>query len=305
MTRSLQDRATVVPHPTRRKTIVVTAGDSKVMPMLQGLIRSLEAFPERQDIEIGCLDVGQTAADRAWLSTRDIVLAEPTTHLGVPLERLKPYERAFVARPFLRDYFPGRDIYIWIDSDVWLQGWWVIDAYCRGALDTGMAIAHERERAYAFQGWLWAWFAKHMVLGYGPLDAAWLLSRPHLNSGLFAMRADSPHWDLWVSHYQAAWERTGTFNPHDQFSINRFVHGGAWLGPQVRTTLLDPRYNWICDRGQPMWNDFEAALCEPYPPYRVIGAVHLAGPGKTTRYIIRRTGGGSFSAQLFQGVRPP
>jgi len=51
-----------------------------------------------------------------------------------------------VARLFLRDYFPGRDIYIWVDADIWLQGWWVIDAHRQGALETGMAIAHERER---------------------------------------------------------------------------------------------------------------------------------------------------------------
>lgn len=295
-----------MPIPAARlKTIIITAGDSKVMPTLQGLIRSLEAFPERQDVEIGCLDVGQAAEDRAWLAAHSVVVAEPTTHLGVPIERLKPYERAFVARPFLRDYFPGRDIYVWIDSDVWLQGWWVIDAYCQGALQTGMAIAHERERAYVFQGWLLAWFAKHMVLGYGSLDGAWLLSRPHLNAGLFAMRSDSPHWALWVHHYKAAWDRTGTFNPHDQFSINRLVHGGLMSRPKVKTTILAPRYNWICDRGPPMWNDAEGALCEPYPPYRSIGAVHLAGPGKTTAYEIRRTGGGSFNALLLQGVKPP
>ncbi len=144
-----------------------------------------------------------------------------------------------------------------------------------------------------------------MVLGYGAADAAWLLSRPHLNAGLFAMRADSPHWDLWVRHYQAAWDRTGTFNPHDQFSINRFVHGGLFARPEIRTTILPPRYNWICDRGPPMWNDDEHVLCEPYAPFAAIGAVHLAGPGKSTTYDIRRTRGGSFKAMLLQGVQPP
>ncbi len=288
-----------------RKIIIITGGDSKVMPVLQGLIRSLEAFEERKSVEIGCLDVGQTDVDRAWLTDRNVIVVEPTTHLGVPTERLKPYERAFVARPFLRDYFPGRDIYVWIDSDVWLQGWWVIDAYCKGAVSTGMAIAHERERAYVVQAWLLAWFAKHMILGYGVLNAAWLLSRPHLNAGLFAMRADSPHWDLWVQHYQSAWNRTGTFNPHDQFSINRLVYGTPFSPANVQTTILPPRYNWICDRGTPMWNDTDNTLCEPYPPYNTIGAVHLAGPGKTTEYTVKRTGGGSFDAYLLQGLKPP
>ena len=274
------------------------------MPSLRGLISSLQSFPECAEVAIGCLDVGQSDVDRSWLTSQGVLIATPTTHLGVPMDRLKPYERAFVARPFLRDYFPGYDIYIWIDSDVWLQGWWVIDAYCEGARRTGFAIAHERERAYVFQGWLLAWFAKHMVHGYGWLNAAWLLSRPHLNAGLFALRADSPHWALWVQHYQAAWDRTGVFNPHDQFSINRLVHGGFLRRPKAETSILPPRYNWICDRGTPMWDDDAALLCEPYAPYRPIGALHLAGPGKTKAYTVKRTRGGSFEARLVYGVSP-
>jgi hypothetical protein len=53
-----------------------------------------------------------------------------------------------------------------------------------------------------------------------------------------------------------------------------------------------------------MWNDAEETLCEPYPPYRTIDAIHLAGPGKTRSYNVRRTGGGSFEAMLLQGVKP-
>ena len=83
------------------------------------------------------------------------------------------------------------------------------------------------------------------------------------------------------------------------------VYGGALTRPKVKTTILPPRFNWICDRGPPMWNDTEDTLCEPYPPYRTIGAVHLAGPGKTKTYRTRRSGGGSFEAMLFQGVAPP
>ena len=87
------------------RTIVITAGDSKVMPTLKGLINSLQSFPQHGTVALGCLDVGQNDEDRAWLTEHDVLLVQPTTHLGVPNTRLKPYERAFVARPFLRDYF--------------------------------------------------------------------------------------------------------------------------------------------------------------------------------------------------------
>ena len=290
---------------TPLRTILITGGDTKVMPVLQGLIRSLESFPERSTVSIGCLDVGQTEADRQWLTDHDISVVSPRSHMGIPLDRLRPYELAVLARPFLPSYFPGFDIYIWIDSDIWLQGWWVIDAYRQGAIDTGFAISHERERAYHFQGWLFGWFAKHMMQGYGPFDAAWLLSRPHLNAGLFAMRADSPHWNQWAELYKRAYDRTGKLTPHDQFSLNRLAYGGMFEKPKLQATILPPRYNWICDRGPPMWSDEANALCEPYAPFRPIGTVHLAGPGKTTRYTIRRTGGGSFEALLLQGLKPP
>jgi len=45
-------------------------------------------------------------------------------------------------------------------------------------------------------------------------------------------------------------------------------------------------------------------FCEPRAPFRPIGAMHLAGPAKRTRYTIRRSGGGSFTSCLIKGARP-
>jgi hypothetical protein len=54
-----------------------------------------------------------------------------------------------------------------------------------------------------------------------------------------------------------------------------------------------------------MWNDEMQEFCEPYPPYRPIGALHLAGPGKRTVYRIKRTGGADFNAMIRFGMAPP
>jgi hypothetical protein len=53
-----------------------------------------------------------------------------------------------------------------------------------------------------------------------------------------------------------------------------------------------------------MWNDDLHAFCKPYAPFEPIGAMHLAGPAKKTRYDIRRTGGGTFSTYLTHGASP-
>jgi len=48
---------------------------------------------------------------------------------------------AFLVRPYLREYFPCYDIYLWIDSDVWLQSPDMLRALIEGAARKGMAIA--------------------------------------------------------------------------------------------------------------------------------------------------------------------
>ncbi len=69
--------------------------------------------------------------------------------------------------------------------------------------------------------------------------------------------------------------------------ISRFVHGGGLSYSAVAATILPPSCNWICARGLPTWNDATGALCGPCSLYRTVGAVHLAGTGKTKAYSIR------------------
>ncbi len=273
------------------------------MPFLRGMIGSLAPALARPGMHAACFDLGLSAVDKAWLAARRVMVATPRPHLGVgdghPVALL-----SFLARPFLQEYFPGYDVYLWVDSDVWFQDPAVTDRYVAGALSHGMAIAHERERAYRFQPWLLGWTAKHFLLGYGPATAAYLLTRRHLNAGLFALRADAPQWARWADRYAAAIRRTGALVPHDQFALNHALYGS---GPNRRgdqAALLDPTCNWICDRGVPMWNDEAAAFCKPYAPHAPIGALHLAGPAKRQVYSIRRTGGGTFQTCLVQGASP-
>ena len=298
----MMDALSSAPPP---RVLVVSASDSRFMPFLRGMIGSLDEVLDRGEAELACFDLGLDRADRAWLADRGAIVAAPRAHLGVQAGEHGPALLSFLARPFLQEYFPGYDVYVWIDSDVWLQDPAVLGRYVAGALASGMAVTHERERGYRFQAWLFGWTAKHMLLGYGPAAAAHLLRRPHVNAGFFAVRAGAPHWDAWVRRYAAALERTGALVPHDQFALNHAIHGDMLGKPDVAATaLLDPGCNWICDRGVPMWNDEAGAFCKPYPPYEPIGAIHLAGPAKRTAYDIRRTGGGSFQTYILRGAAP-
>ena len=285
------------------KLLIVSSSDTKFFGLLKDMILSLERLARLPSstlppYALGIVDLGLSDDDRAWLAERDARIVAPRPHMGAgSLDR--PLELAFLVRPFLPEYFPDFEIYCWIDSDVWLQNEEAVRALVDGAAAEGMAIAHENERAYRFQRWLFLWTAKHFVLGYGAFRGAWLLTKPHLNAGMFAIRAGAPHWAAWARRYKAAIERTGKITPHDQFALNQAIYQD-----RLPTRLLDAGANWICDRGVPMWNDEAGAFCRPYAPHRIISALHLAGPGKRTAYRIERTGGGNFTTMIRYGAAP-
>ena len=281
------------------RVLVVSACDHRFMPLLRDMIASIMPALRRDHYEMACFDIGLTYDDLNWLTRQNINIATPTAQFGIDVADHSLALLSFLSRPFLRDHFPGFDVYLWIDSDVWLQDVAVLDHYIDGALESGFAITHETERAYRLQLWLLAWTTKHFLLGYGAVATAGLLSRRHLNAGMFAATADAPQWDEWAACYAAAIRRSGKLVPHDQFALNQALYRAS---PQA--ALLDPSNNWICDRGVPMWNDEAAAFCKPYAPFDTIGALHLAGPAKHTRYNVRRTGGGSFESFLVRGASP-
>ena len=290
--------------PSNPRVLVVSASDARFMPFLRGMLASIAPRLAEPHVSAACFDIGLSGADRDELAAMGVAVASARAHLGVDPQGVRPALLSFLARPFLPEYFPGFDVYLWIDSDVWLQDVAVFDAYVAGALASGMAIAHERTPAYRFQRFLLLWTGKHFLRGYGPLATAWLLTRRHVNAGFFAISATAPHWEAWARRYAAAISRTGDLVPHDQFALNHALYPLPRGRARLPVCLLPPSCNWICDRGVPMWSDDAGAFCEPMAPYAPIGALHLAGPAKSKRYDIRRTGGGAFNTCILRGAAP-
>ena len=284
------------------RVLIVSASDTRFMPLLQSLIASLEPLLERPGYDFACFDIGLNDDDRRWLASYTDKVQLPGAHFGLSAANYKPAHLSFLARPFLREYFPGYDVYVWIDSDIWIQDPTVIVSYVLGAMKGGMAITHEEERAYKFQFELFGWTAKHFLLGYGPFMATYLLLRAHVNAGMFAMAADAPQWAAWADRYERAIRRTGALVPHDQFALNRALHAGDKLCKS--TVLLDPSCNWICARGAPMWDDERGVYCKPYAPYEPIKVLHLAGPAKQIASVVKQTKGGSFTSFILRGSSP-
>lgn len=285
------------------RTIIITGSDGGYFPLLQDAVCSITDLPQSRDVHIGVLDFGLDAAQREWLADLDVVVVEPDYPTGTPAALAMPKNLGYLTRPYLRDYFSGYERYLWLDADAWLQGWDAVVDLERGADQSGLAIAHERERSYDFQAWLVAWNTKHYLRGYGMRDGLRLAAnRNRVNNGVFCLTADAPHWALWQDAMADAVRRSGSAIPHDQFSLNRLL-----LLEGLPAKILDPSHNWICGRGLPMWDDARNLFCVPRPDYRALSVVHLAGArAKSGTFDIRTTGGGVLTTGLrYSGRKPP
>ena len=68
----------------------------------------------------------------------------------LPARRVRGREslEANLCGPFIPDYFPGYDVYVWLDADTWVADWEAIDLYVTGAARMALAITAQTDRAY-------------------------------------------------------------------------------------------------------------------------------------------------------------
>jgi lipopolysaccharide biosynthesis glycosyltransferase len=120
-------------------TIIVTAADSKFFELVQGTILSIREKPQGHSVDIGFLDVGCTPEQLQWIGQYVDHIVEPGWNYDIPdIDRQPKYLKALVSRPFLPEYFPGYEVYIWIDADAWVQDWSAIELLALGAKQKGL-----------------------------------------------------------------------------------------------------------------------------------------------------------------------
>lgn len=271
----------------QKKAVIVTAADGGYFDLLNGMIQSVRRFDDWRDVAIVVFDVGFLPEQRTALEKDGIRLIEPKWHFGLSDDVAKSYERAALVRFFIHDYLPEYEYSLWLDPDLWLQDSDVLERMLDGADKTGAAIAHESDRLYRFQGWLWAWNLKHKIVGSGLKNGLILMAKPSYNLGLYCLKVDAPHWEPWRQRFERALGRTMRVTPYEQFAFNEVIHVD-----KIPTVELASSDNWICDRCPPVWDDQASRFCRPEAPYPPLSILHLAGPAKNRTYEIALKGGG-------------
>lgn len=276
--------------------IIVTGGDAGFYSLLRDALNSLKdrgvAAP------VGVLDVGLAPEQRRALEADGYRVVEAQWDIDFPARRKFPgHFRALTARPFLRRYFPGHDIYLWLDGDTWVQDAEAIALYFDVAREGKLAIAPHIGRSYiSFNKWQRPRFNTLMFReyrrGWGWRIANKLGRHPIAVAGIFALRADAPHWELWERAMRHGLQRQPTLL-REQTALNYVIHHD-----KAPVGLLPDWCNWICIDAPPAFDTASGMLIEPEPPYRPIGILHLVGPAKSHQFKLATRQGGTIEAYL-------
>lgn len=259
------------------RTLVVTAADEVFAPLLRRLISSLLQWGPQPFTNLAFFDLGVAPEMREWIARHAAHIVEPAWDLPVAmkLRMQQPQLRALTVRPFLPDYFPGYDLYLWIDADAWVQERFALDWYFAGASQGALAAATHFHGAYrqTRETFEWRMNRERAYFGGGRPHIHW---DAYFNAGVFALRGDAPHWRLWEKWFREGIHRSNGRVCCDQTALNQAL----WV-EGLPVNVLPATCNWLCHLALPSFDQARARLCEPIAPTRVIGVVHLSGDSKS------------------------
>jgi predicted O-methyltransferase YrrM len=261
------------------KVLAVTAADDKFFPLVCGTIASLRANSLPKALDIAVLDIGLQDWQRALLAGHVEHVVEPGWAIDFPGQATASTGlRALVARPFLRDLFPGYDAFLWIDADAWVQDPQALTAYLEAAKSRKLVITPEISRHYASTYLDPAAIRSReyqiYALGWGEALARRLVQAPLCNAGVFALHRESEAWGVWAETMRGLLQRT------NDFYVEQTALNGAILTGRIPIVPLPAHCNWICHNAVPVIDLAAGELLEPGYPRQKLWIVHLTGGTK-------------------------
>ncbi len=266
------------------KPLIVLGCDDNFVEHTKAVMASIAEHPSLNDIPIGLLDCGISDKNLAWFRAQgvDVRLAEwniDFPQLDAWKSKLAGY-KVLISRPFMPDYFPEYDVFLWLDSDLWVQTPDAIHHFLEAAEWSDFTAVLEFDRNYfdyrTGPRW-WLFFNNIYKFFFGAKIAKQFLFHPNINAGVFCIRRNAPHWKHWQQTLTAGLKKIHPINKEsmlvEQTSLNLAVYGN-----NLQMACLPATHNWSCLQARPAWNAQTRLLVEPHPPHMPLSIVHLTGP---------------------------
>jgi lipopolysaccharide biosynthesis glycosyltransferase len=187
------------------------------------------------------------------------------------------YAHAMTCRPYLRDIFPGYDLYMWIDADIRFCHEDAFNFYLRyaNANPRKIVICHEIDPTYVFlrnPPQTRAYFIpryERMRKIYGQEAADYLHYFIPFNAGIFAMHKDCATWTSYRRNLELAMQG-GFDHMAEQDAMNVSI-----VQDQMNTIVAPTIMNWLCSISVPAFDNSSQRFVRPEYPFLPISVLHL------------------------------
>lgn len=264
------------------KTVFVSGCDANYFPMLLEWLHSLRRFEQANVYDVCILDAGLRPEQIERLKPHVKSIVNPDWPVDLPKRKVKgEYLKACVCRPFLPQIFPGYDIYVWMDADTWIQNWDHVELFLKGAEKGKITLTAQVDRAYPRGGarvkWLGqfplkirGFYFSNALQAFDFKTAKALLPFHVLLAGMFALRADAPHWPRWQELVKTAMTKGKIFTA-EQLCIGKmcYLEGYGY-------EALPGYAHWLCEF-KPQWDTAKEMFVEPFLPHEELGVLHISG----------------------------
>lgn len=260
------------------RTVVVTGADETFAARLKGFVGQLAPALRDMGHAFAYFDLGLRPETKAEVAPAFDHLVAPRWDFAVSprLREAEPHLRALTVRPWLREYLPGYDMYVWIDTDVYVQHPQTIGWFIEGALRKGMTLVPQIHHAYVHDQHSIRWRTQRMHRYFGADSAQRTLWQTYYNAGIFAIAHDAPHWSAWKTCFEEGIAATRGELACDQSALNEAIHRH-----QLDVTPLPAICNWLCHLAAPLRRSDSGQFVEPGPAGREIAMLHMSAGTKS------------------------
>ena len=281
------------------KNAICLCCDAAFFALAKGTVLSLQdLFPANDLFDICFLDIGLTDAQHDWLLARNVLVKkfdDLKIFDSLP-DYFKNYQKSLVVRPFLRRIFPGYNVYMMSDTDIWFQTADCVKTFIAYAADYAPKIVivptvdtsyrfnysdYSQENYGRFTNLIKLWYEA----AYGEEVAIRMYGRALFSAGLFALHHDSHLWGLWAKEFETVFNRDFTdkmwaVHLSEQCALNKVIYETGDFVP------LTAAYNYNCHIGTLKRDEPSGQVVIDYPPFTEIGAVHLTYSSKFMIFYI-------------------
>ncbi|MFY9287254.1 MAG: glycosyltransferase [Alphaproteobacteria bacterium] len=278
--------------------IIVTASDDTYLPLALDLLRSLRRLKSSISFSIGILDLGLSDEAKAKLSAFDVIIKSANIDIEYPAraawEKQAPYYRAMTARPYLRDYFPGFNAYMWMDADTWAQNDAAITTMLPAAAsDQAVYVVSEIDRDYMpyfYGSQPWEYHLKWYKANFPDEITAQIFPRPMLNTGILALAPNSPVWSTWGETFTQCLQRLPQLGREnfmsEQLSLNVALHMNS-----LPYKIMPAEFNWLSLYALPMVDEATGNYLRPTVPRTELSVIHITHQQKLRELDLMTTAG--------------